>query len=455
MLNISPQSIKDYFEEHPYSALRMVESRNSDRKLIRSLLVLLLLGVISLFLPWTQYVRAPGYVTTTMPAERPQDIPSILAGRIEKWYVREGDQVNEGDTLLKISEVKDSYWDPQLLERTQAQVDAKVQAIGAYENKVGALEDQVSSLNSNLRLKTEQNQVKLRQELLSVQIDSAGLVNAENEYLVAQNQLDRANDLYEKGLISRLDHEKAQVKKQQTEAKRVSAENKLLDSRNKVINARIELSRLQSEFNEKIAKAQSEKFSTVSLLSESQAELAKMQNQLKNYEIRQGFYFVKAPQDGFVTQTLSKGLGETLKEGEAIATLMPANYELAIEMYVQPIDLPLIQLGQKVRVNFDGWPAIVFSGWPELSAGTFGAEVFAVDRFSAEEGKFRVLLKPDPEAQDWPELLRVGSGANTLTLLKRVPLWYELWRRFNGFPADFYETDQRKIKSKPKGPKLK
>jgi hypothetical protein len=37
--------------------------------------------------------------------------------------------------------------------------------------------------------------------------------------------------------------------------------------------------------------------------------------------------------------------------------------------------LPLISKGAKIRIWFDGWPTIVFSGWPDMSYGTFEAEL--------------------------------------------------------------------------------
>jgi hypothetical protein len=108
-------------------------------------------------------------------------------------------------------------------------------------------------------------------------------------------------------------------------------------------------------------------------------------------------------------------------------------------MYIKPIDLPLIEKGSPVRIQFDGWPAIVFSGWPNTSYGTYGGKVFAIDNFISDNGKYRVLVAPDPNDHEWPTALRVGAGANNMLLLKDVPIWYELWRQINGFPPDYYK----------------
>ena len=60
---------------------------------------------------------------------------------IQKWYVREGDFVKAGDTIIYISEVKSEYFDPELIARTAEQVSAKSQSITSYEGKMDALEN--------------------------------------------------------------------------------------------------------------------------------------------------------------------------------------------------------------------------------------------------------------------------------------------------------------------------
>ena len=152
-------------------------------------------------------------------------------------------------------------------------------------------------------------------------------------------------------------------------------------------------------------------------------------------------YVILAPQNGQVVQSKSAGIGEVIKEGERIITIVPGDAQLAVEMYVRPIDLPLIAKGQKLRFVFDGFPSIVFSGWPQSSYGTFGGEVVAIENTINKKGMFRVLVKEDSLDRKWPKELRIGSGAQAITLLKDVQIWYELWRNVNGFPPDYYVTE--------------
>ena len=157
----------------------------------------------------------------------------------------------------------------------------------------------------------------------------------------------------------------------------------------------MEINRVKAEYADKISKAQSDKFTAESNQFDAEAQVTKLESDFTSYEMRNDLYYIRAPQDGFINKAIKGGIGETFKEGEQLVGIMPSNYDLAVEMFVDPIDLPLVHLNEKVRVQFDGWPAIVFSGWPNISYGTYGAKVVAIERFISSNGKFRVLLAPD------------------------------------------------------------
>lgn len=396
-----------------------------------------------LFLPWTQNIRSKGMVTALRPDQRPQTIHSIIAGRIEKWYVAEGDYVAAGDTILRISEVKDEYFDSLLLPRTKQQVDAKTLAAQSYGEKVGALENQISALEQNNILKLQQARNNLKNAELKVQSDSMELVQAKVNYDIGKYQLDRAEQLLKEGLISVTTLEGRRLKFQEVQAKLIASENKFLSSKNEFITSRIDLSAIDNEFKDKVAKANSEKFTALSSQFDAEATVTKLENQYSNYEQRAQYRYILAPQNGYIAKAIQVGIGETIKEGAEIVNIVPADAELAVEMYVQPVDLPLVQPGDKVRFIFDGWPAIVFSGWPQLSNGTFGGVVIAIDQFAGPTNQYRVLVTEDPEEEKWPDLLRMGSGAEGIALFNDVPVWYEIWRQLNGFPADYYSQEEK------------
>ena len=257
--------------------------------------------------------------------------------------------------------------------------------------------------------------------------------------------------LQSEGLKALTDVEEKRLKLQETQAKLISQENKLLASKNEVINAEVEINRVQASYTDKISKAQSDMFTAQSNQFDSEAQVTKLENEFTNYSIRNDLYYIKAPQSGFINRAIQGGIGETFKEGDKLVGIMPDKYDMAVETFIEPIDLPLVQVGEKVRIQFDGWPAIVFSGWPNVSYGTYGGTVVAIETFISDNGKYRILLAPDEEDHTWPKDLRVGSGANTIALLEDVPIWFELWRQLNGFPPNYYQPengDMAKAKKK-------
>jgi adhesin transport system membrane fusion protein len=450
MLNISPNSINGQIEDARYASFAKLYSRSTGRVLLQLLTALFGIGLVILFIPWTQNIRSMGTVTTIRPDQRPQTIHSVIAGRIENWYIKEGDFVHRGDTILRISEIKDDYFDPNLLGRTQEQLKAKEMSVNSYMEKVKALDNQIDALVQTSQLKLEQATNKLQQAYLKVKSDSIDYKAYKLNYKIAKEQFDRMEKLYKDGLKSLTDLENRELKMQKAQAEMISAENKLLTSQNEVINAQVEMVSIQAQYRDEIAKAESDKYTAMSSMYDAEAIVTKLQNQYMNYSVRSGLYFITAPQDGYVTKAIQSGLGETIKEGAEIVSIMPFNYDLAVEIYVRPIDLPLVRQEQKVRIQFDGWPAIVFSGWPNTSYGTYGGRVFAIDNFISDNGKYRILVAPDPDEHPWPDALRVGSGTMSMMLLQDVPIWYELWRQINGFPPDFYQENGESLASEAK-----
>jgi multidrug resistance efflux pump len=450
MLNISNNKLNQTVDLTGYKSGKIVFHKRHYKHFNRFLMGFTAVGFIVLFLPWTQNVSGEGYLTTLTPDQRPQTVQSPIPGRIEKWFVREGDYVNKGDTILFISEIKNEYFDPRLVERTGQQIKAKSAAVSSYENKVGALNTQISALGMERGMKLEQAKNKLLQAILKVQSDSIDLEAAKTNIIIAERQYDRVVQLEKEGLKAVTDVEEKRLKLQETQAKLISQQNKLLAAKNEVINAEVEINRTRAEYTDKISKAQSDMFTAQSNQYDSEAQVTKLENEFTNYSMRNDMYYIRAPQNGFINKAIQGGIGETFKEGDQLVGIMPSDYDLAVETFVEPLDLPLIHLGEQVRIQFDGWPAIVFSGWPNVSYGTYGGKVVAIETFISSNGKYRVLLAPDPKDHPWPKDIRVGSGAYTIALLEDVPIWFELWRQLNGFPPNYYQPMNDMAKAQKK-----
>ena len=404
--------------------------------------------VFIMFLPWTQNIKTQGNVNTLFQEQRPQKLNSPIPGRIIKWYVKNGDVVKKGDTILQISEVKDDYLDPLLVERTQEQVQAKKGVRDYYNAKISTTENQIAAITAAKDLKLNQIKIKIAQLQNKLKAEQAELTAVNNELKIAQDQLNRQNKMYEEGLVSLTQLQQRNVSYQNALAKKTSAENKLAQTQQEIAAQNIEQNAVIQEYTEKISKTEGDRFQSMGQVAGSTGDIAKLENQVATYKVRKGLYYILATQDGQITQLTKAGIGEIVKDAETIGIIVPKNIDYIAEIYVKPVDLPLIRENQKVMLTFDGFPAIVFSGWPNSSYGTFSGKIIAIENSISENGLFKAIVAEDKTQKRWPPNMKIGTGASGIAILNDVPIWYEIWRNINGFPPDYYQVNTQKNEKK-------
>ena len=103
MLNISENTVRGQILEDDFDSFGNVKSSRGSQVFARVLGIILLVALGFMFLPWTQNIQGKGKVTFLKPEHRPQTIHATIAGRIEKWYVQEGEFVRKGDTIVHLS----------------------------------------------------------------------------------------------------------------------------------------------------------------------------------------------------------------------------------------------------------------------------------------------------------------------------------------------------------------
>lgn len=300
------------------------------KPILKKIVFLVLLFL--LFVPWIAFTVGKGQVSAINPHERVQPVTAPVSGFIKSWHVKEGDRVKEGQV---IADLVDN--DPSFLDRLEREKNAA----------------------------------------------SSGLESSKLMLETAKIDLDRQKKLFEQGLSSRKDYEKA----------------------------KIEFSKLNVEYSKNTA-----------ILTKSETQLS-----------RQSTQRVVAPRDGTVTRILPGERGLLIKAGTPIAIFTPDVTLPAIEIWIDGNDVSMVKAGQKTQVQFEGWPAIQIAGWPSISIGTFKGKVHLVDQASSVGGKFRVLIVPDSV---WPSqnVLRLGVNAKGYIRLSDSFVLKEIWRQLNGFP---------------------
>ena len=82
---------------------------------ISTIIGILLVTAVLFFAPWVQTAAGPGEIVALNPEDRPQAVTALVPGRVEKWFVQDGDLVKAGDPVARIMDN-----DPNLVERLRA-----------------------------------------------------------------------------------------------------------------------------------------------------------------------------------------------------------------------------------------------------------------------------------------------------------------------------------------------
>ncbi len=392
--------------------------------LLKLLFAFVLLALV--VTPWQQSVDGAGRVIAYAPYERRQIIEAPIDGRIVHWYVHEGSKVKAGDPLVQLSDN-----DPELMSRLAAERAAVVSRIELAETRVATLTERLSALDSVRRASVAAAEAKVRVASQRIKAAEQALEAGRAAGRTSQLNLERQRALGKDGLSSTRTVELAELEYARllTEIERGNAS--LLVARSELSAAQSDRVRIDAEREAAIEE------STASIAS-ARADIAKTNEELYRLDVRlarQQAQSVVATRDGTVQRVLAVDGNQMVKAGEQLLVLVPDTLDRAVEVWVSGRDAPLITAGRHARLQFEGWPAVQFSGWPAVAVGTFGGVVAFVDPSDDGKGKFRVLIVPDP-GQQWPDAryLRQGVQTHAWVLLDRVPLGYELWRLFNGFP---------------------
>jgi len=438
-------------------ALDDIEAPRLIRRYLRVILVMLLVTILVLIVtPWVQTVLAEGRVTALRPVERPQYVNAQITGRLVRWYVSEGQHVFAGDTIALLQDIDPKYLDTNIVARAGAHVQWLIERSNQLREQVAATNRQLEAEITAQQAALEAAKQYIIQSQQKLQAAKALLQQETIDLEIATQRYQDRKTLFEQGLRSLRDFESARSALQQAQARFERAQADLRAAESQVEQANQEYTLKQNEWNAKIQKTRSELNKARESLSAVESSIAKALIDKSNIEMRRRYSIVVSPVEGTVVRLYSLGPGETVNQGEPLAIVMPELSTLAVELYIKGNDAPLVYPGQKVRIQFDGFPALQISGFPQVNVGTFGGIVSVVDAVDDDRGAgmFRAIIKPDTTDEPWPnsQVLRPGTRARGWMLLNTVPLAYEIWRQLNGFPPSLREPPPLRRKPQKRAP---
>jgi multidrug resistance efflux pump len=423
-----------------FPALHLVRTAKVVRLVGKLTFAALVCSLIAMFFaPWQQTSRGYGTVLAIDPQYRPQDVESQYDGIIEyiKPGLREGSFVEEGELLIKLEPFA-----VQELDQLNDQIFQTTIALGTQKTSL-----QLATQNVQFQLERGKRTLEGAQSDVDAAKDKLKqneqqVASEEAEYKQKEYLRDQAETLFPKGLTSEQDLMDKRNGLTAAKAKLEKARSAVKETENLLAAKESEFKAKQNDVDIKNRESQTKE-------QQETAKVAEIENKLTELKIKASVFDrleVRAPRSGVVFKLFSRQGSNTVKKGDLLFTLVPGTEQLGVEMTVPGRDMPLVHVGDKVRLQFQGWPAVQFVGWPSAAVGTFGGQVLALSPTDDMKGDFSVLIEPDPEEPAWPgdRYLRQGVRANGWVLLNEVPLGYEIWRQLNGFPPVISDQEPSK-----------
>ena len=437
------------FDERTFPALKLAKSSRLARRLARFLLFALAAAFIAMLLvPWQQTASGKGHVVAFDSNQRHQDVDAPISGRIVNWNPQlvEGAMVKEGEQLCDIEVI-----DTELLRQMDLQLAATERKLATDRTIVDAYFENVQA---HLEIKEQvilagDEIVKMAEQKLMAEAEGLKAAIAAAE----QSEKDRVRrkELFEQKVGSQFDLERAVRQAEEANAKVEQARAYVRAATNEVRGKKAELIAKTREAQAKID-------SSTAVYEKSKGDLASTEKEISEIKGKRTMQkqSVRAPQDGYIFKLKISQGGQIVSQGSSLLELVPFSPDRAVAVKVDGNEIPLVSaMGnggrpRKVRLQFEGWPAVQFSGWPSAAVGTFGGLVSVIDSTDDGQGKFRVLVQPDPDERPWPNetILRQGVRANCWVLLDEVPLGWEIWRQLNGFPPVVAMDEPKKVGEK-------
>ncbi len=422
-----------------WEAVQIPERLRFSSRLAIKLIALFILAIA--FIPWTQTITVTGQLSAYTPYERPQDIEAQITGRIKKWHIFEGVRVKQGDLILELDDYDPNFMAPDLLNFLEQRRKALEDTRKAALDRAAQLDKRISEMQNLVKAAVPSAEAKVREAENKVREARQRVTASEIAVETAELNVDRHRQLAEQGLVSQRELELAIQGAIATKADLQGAQANLKAAEQGMKALSFGRDQISAEVLQRLLDAEAARDASIGEAAKAADQLADVSLRLSNATQRRIASRILAPIDGTVVKMAQAGIGETVRPGDKLVRISPASADKAIEMVADGLDAPLLNVGRKVRILFYGIPAIPLPAWPELMAGTYSGVIKVVDQVDDGKGNFRFWVVPDPDDRPWPDQSHVRQGTKAMgwVILNRVPLWYELWRRFNLFPPDYQE----------------
>ena len=326
-------------------------------RIVRALLLLLSLTVFG-FIGWSavtqlkETTKASGEV---VPSGSVMAIQHLEGGIIREIFVRDGNVVNAGDTLVRLDataslaqleEMKARSVSLEIRhERLLAFAEAREpdfsktpeRYIALADGERGILRQQKDALAQEAGVLRSQ----ARQRNSELAVLQSELRKMADRVRILGAQKDLRERLAAKGLVSKLVYLQTLEQYQTASGEMEEIRGKIVSARNAIEEADNKISQLQSQRrNEALEEA-----------GRVAGDLASVHETIRRLEDRVTRLDIRAPVRGIVKGMATNTVGGVIPPGGLVTEIVPVDEELIVEAKISPADIGHISIGQKATVK--------------------------------------------------------------------------------------------------------
>lgn len=322
-----------------------------------------------------------------IPSSKVQVIQNLEGGIVTEIFVREGQMVNKGDTLLRLDDTRflsnkgeseaDRYALTAQVERLSAEAEGRPFKLSEEVRSKApqVAEDELSLFQSRQRRLTSEKQTlseQLRQKTQELAEFRSKLEQYRSGLALLQQELDMSTPLVGSGAISPV--EILRLKRSAVEARGSLNATSLAIPR-----AEAAVAEIRSKIEESEAGFRSE---AAKELNDKRTELSKITATSIAIDDRVTRTTVVSPVHGIIKLLKVNTIGGVVQPGSDLLEIVPLEDNLLIEAKVRPQDVAFLHPGQAAMVKFSAYDYTIYGGL-KAKLELIGADTVTDDKGNA------------------------------------------------------------------------
>ena len=389
-------------------------------------IIALFVASVTAWMYWAKVdvvIRGSGKVS---PASQVQNIQSLEGGIVSDILVSEGQRVEAGQELIKMSDVafSSSFEENRLLYLELLARSSRLNAEAfdlPFESNAEVMDEAPELIRSEKSL-FDSNQQQLK-ETLSIHEEKINQQqSASREARSKQNQLIKSLDLVkqeitikkplkDRGIISEVEFLQLQQKEAELEGEIESVDLSTPRIQSTIDEARFNKKKEKLDFQNKAKKELNEVNAEIGRIRETQTAL---QDRVKRTTLR-------SPVNGIVQRLYTNTIGGVISPGSNILDIVPQEDALLVESRIKPADIAYVNVGQFARLKFSAYDFAIHGSLQGIV--TF----VSADTITNDDGQsfFLVRIKPTKDflgakPGELPIKIGMTAEADILTAKKSI-----------------------------------